>query len=362
MSRTTSPRGLRPHELRTTLQQQVPGPLYLCLGDEPYLIDQSIEIFHTAVIGPETDVFNESRFVAGETPAHEIVGAAGTFPAFAERRLVIVTRGEAFNAADQEALSAYIDAPSPSTCFVLVMAKGDQRRRFFSSMMQRAVLINCQPLFERELPAWLQNHAASMGLRLTAEALHALVERTGSALHALSNELQKLRDYVGRPHTLPSGSSPSRTAEAVTVEQLLAVSAGGRERSLFELTDAVGNRRTAQALGVTRALIDQGDYPPVLIVALTRHFRRLWMTKGHLDAGGPATALPQLLGVAPRYAETVRQQASRFSLGELEAAMARCLVADAQIKGGRIGNGQVVEFLVLELCQGVPGPVMVTPA
>jgi DNA polymerase-3 subunit delta len=377
MTRTASPRGLRPHELRAALKTPPPAPLYLCLGEEPHLAAQALELLRTAVVGPEPDVFNSDRFTAGETPAAGIVNAAGTLPAFAERRLVVITHAEAFGAADQAILTEYVNAPSPTTCMVVIAAKADQRQRFFAALMKQAVLINCHPLYERELPKWLDHQTASIGLRLTPEAAHALIEQTGSSLESLINELEKLRAYASaRANALaqPGGDAPlpltppSPTRERslvdapVTLDELQAVSAGARERSVFELTDAVGERRAVAALTILRRLFEQGEYPVPVTTMLTRHMRRLRIAKSHLHAGAAVGALASLLAVMPRYAETLGRQAGGFTEEQLERALSRCLVADAQLKGGRLQKERVVEFLVIELCRGLPGPLTVTPA
>ncbi|MEW6324801.1 MAG: DNA polymerase III subunit delta [Nitrospirota bacterium] len=338
-------RGLRPPDLRRALSRQPPGPLYFCLGEESYLTEQAIDLLRAAAVGDGDDLFNVERFEAGALMT-SVLTAAATLPAFAQRRVVILTRADALTAGDQDRLAGYVEAPVPTTCLVIAAAKADQRRRLFSLLQQRATVINCQPLFERELPGWLMGQAAAMGLQLAPEAAHELLERTGTSLHALINELEKLR------------------AHGVTIDlaALTALTSHGREHSVFELTDALGERRLADALALARRLLDHGEHPVGLTTMLIRHLRRLRLARCAADAGVPPAELARRLGVMPRYADTLSRQANGFTADQLTRALACCLTADAQLKGGRLPKEQVVDLLLLEVCGDWSGPLMAAPA
>jgi DNA polymerase-3 subunit delta len=352
MTRHASGRGLRPHQLRAVLKQSPPAPLYFCVGEEPYLMAQALDSLRSATVGPD-DLFNYQRFDAGDVPVTEMLTAIDTLPAFAERRLVVISRAESLTADAQAALLAALDTSPPTTCLAITACKVDQRRRLFAWLNQHATPINCQPLLERELPAWLLNQAAAWHLQLAPDVVQALLDQTGSSLHALVNELEKLQWHAGRP----AGS----TRITITLEQLRTVAARERDRSIFELTDAVGQRRSAEALSIVRRLLDQGEQPVGLTMMLTRHLRRLLLAKAACDAGATPADLARRLSVAPRYAETLGRQIAGFTRAELQQAMTDCLTADAQLKGGRAPKDLVIDGLILELCGAMPGPLMVTP-
>jgi len=339
MTRVTS-RSYRPHELEQLLRKEPPRPLYSCLGEESYLSAQAIDLLRAATVGPD-DAFNFHRFDAGPGVVNDVVAAASTLPAFASWRMVVLTRTEAVPAAEQDVLLGYLESPSPTTCLVLTAAKADQRRKLFSSLLERAVQINCQPLFERELPAWVAGQASAMGLTLTADTAHALVEQTGASLHALLNELEKLRAHA------QSGQAPG----TITPDALAELTAHGRTHSVFELTDAAGERRLADALIAVHRLLVNGEQPVGLVALLTRHLRRLLLVRCALDAGAPASSLAQQLGVMPRYADTLARQANRFTAAELRRTLERCLIADSRLKGGRMADEQVLDWLLIEICR-----------
>jgi DNA polymerase-3 subunit delta len=352
MTRHSSVRGLRSHELRAALKKLPPAPLYFCVGEESYLISQALDLLRAATVGPD-DLFNYQRFEAGDAPLSEMLTAIDMLPAFAERRLVVIARVETLAAEVQISLLSALGTLPPTTCLAITAAKIDQRRRLFAWLNQHATQINCQPLLERELPAWLNSQAAALGLHMAPDVAHALLEQTGSSLHALVSELEKLKLYAGQ--------AGQATRTTITLEGLHALSARERDRSIFELTDAVGQRRCVAALVIVRRLLDQGEQPVGLTMVLTRHLRRLRLAKAARDAGASTADLARHLAVAPRYAETISRQVAGFTHAELKRALTSCLTADAQLKGGRVPKAYVLDGLILELCGKLPGPLMVTP-
>jgi len=352
MTRQAAGRGLRPHQLRAALKQSPPAPVYFCVGEEPYLMAQALDALKTALVRPD-DLFNYERLDAAEIPVADMLTSVETLPAFVDRRLVVITHAEALTADAQASLLAALDTLPSTTCLVITACKIDQRRRLFSWLTQHAVTVNCQPLLERELPAWLISQAAALHLHLAPDVVPALLDQAGSSLHALVNELEKLQWHAGPP------VESARTA--ITLEQLRSVAARERDRSIFELTDAVGQRHGAEALVIVRRLLDQGEQPVGLTMVLTRHLRRLRLAKAACDAGATPADLARRLAVAPRYAETLCRQIAGFTRADLRRAMAACLTADAQLKGGRMPKELVVDGLILELCGAMAGPLMVTP-
>ncbi len=352
MTRSTSTRGLRPHDLRAALKKSPPAPLYFCLGEEPYLITQALDLLRASTVGPD-DLFNYQRFDAGDASMTDMLTAVATLPAFAERRLVVIADVDSLLADAQASLLAALDTLPSTTCLAITAAKADQRRRLFVWLNQHATVINCQPLLERELPAWVNSQAATLELQLAPDVAHALLEQTGSSLHALINEMEKLK--------LHSGQDAHAGRTVITLDALHAVASRERDRSIFELTDAVGQRRGAAALAIVRRLLDQGEQPVGITVMLTRHLRRLWLAKAAREAGASSADLAQRLAVSPRYADTISRQVAGFTSAELQQGLAYCLTADAQLKGGRMPKDQVVDGLILELCERLPGPLMVTP-
>src|SRR2546422_7191948 len=146
---------------------------------------------------PYTTLF---RSVYGdETEAAEILTLCGNLPMFATRRLVVVKEVGALGVREAERLLLYLEAPVETTCLVLTGGKVDGRVKFFQTLKQAAVSVDCAPLDARGLPAWGQDQAGALGLRLDEAARELLIEGSGGGPGGLWRGKGKLAAYVA-PH------------------------------------------------------------------------------------------------------------------------------------------------------------------
>ena len=123
-------------------------------------------------------------------------------PVFAERRLVVVKAAEKLNARESELLLDCVKNPVESTTLVFVSPKLDGRLKFSQALTRAAITVDCSPLRDAQLPAWIAREAERVGLRLEDAATQVLQESCGTSLYGVRHELEKLASYV--PSDRPS--------------------------------------------------------------------------------------------------------------------------------------------------------------
>ncbi len=116
----------------------------------------------------------------------------------------------------------------------------------------------------------VQKTLTPAGKTIEPDALALLIERVGSNLWALSNQLQQLISFVG----------PESTIHREHVET---VSQHVREEALYELTGAVTSGDCARALAHLSRLLDQGYHGLQILAALTNEIRRLVSARDLID-------------------------------------------------------------------------------
>jgi DNA polymerase-3 subunit delta len=164
-----------PQELTKRLTSGRIEPLYLVLGEEPWLVDQALGALRRYAAATD-DLMNTHIFSGAEVTGSEIVAMAQTFPALAPRRFIVVRDAERLAAAD--ALTAYCADPSPSTCLVFVMPKPDRRKAWVQALTNRAATVTCDPLKPFALGRRLQREATSREITLTEEGAACLLARS----------------------------------------------------------------------------------------------------------------------------------------------------------------------------------------
>src|SRR5689334_16304568 len=140
-----------PAQVRQQIAKGTADPIYLLLGDDDAEIAR-LAADLTSLVEDELRVFNVERMYAGEkstTPA-AIVQACRQIPMMGERRVVVVLRGErllkpkrrskdedldrdgdadAEPPSDMDALTEYVQNPSPTTTLVIAAADIDKTRK-----------------------------------------------------------------------------------------------------------------------------------------------------------------------------------------------------------------------------------------
>ncbi len=327
-------------QLESALRQQIPAPLYLIVGEEDLLRDRALAVLKTVVLAEEGNDFNYNLLYGGEISGREIVGIVSEVPVFAERRLVVVKAAEKISARDGEQLLECVKNPIPSTTLVFMSAKLDGRLKFSQALARTAVVIDCAPLRDNQLPAWIANEAQRVGVRVTDQATQLLKEVCGTSLYGLRRELEKLAAYV----------PADRSISPADVQVLRGIDPGA---SVFDLTLAIAEGRHGRTLAILARNLESGEAPLRILGSLAWQYRRLWKAKELLVQNGREGEVARTLRMDPW---KVRPFLNRFSEPHLQAALHLCFEADEKLKGGSGSSARMVlEQVLWRLCQSVSG-------
>ena len=322
------------------LKKGPPKPVYAIDGEERLMVDEALRALKAASVPPHAVDFNFDQMNAKEVPVARIVEASQTLPAFAERRMVLVTQAEHIDIEKATELVSYFDDPSPTSVLVLVAtAKFDARTKFYKALQKADSTYRFDRPSAREMPNALRARARAMGIEIEDGAVRLLVDAVGNDLSTASQALEVMSLYVG-PHA-------GRAINAEDVAQVVAVT---REENIFALVDAIGSRDRAAALEGLHAMLSGGQAHPLQLLALVaRHYRNLMKAKAAQGAGVPRNELPKLMGVPPFAVDKILGQARGYSGRKLAENLSAVAAADRALKGGRLDPARAMERLVFEL-------------
>jgi DNA polymerase-3 subunit delta len=209
---------------------------------------------------------------------------------------------------------------------LLVTASALDRRTAWVKAFGDAV-VECEaPAQARELVAFVKRDAKRLGIGLESGAAEALVERVGSSLLSLRNELEKAALLAG-------------PGQKVAARHVAESAADLAEEPVWELTDAIGEGRAGDALSVLGKVLRAGAPAPVVLGTLAGHFRKLL----RLRTGG-AIAAP------PFVQRKLESQARRYAPARLQVCLHAIHETDEALKGqGALPPELALERLVLGL-------------
>ena len=326
-------------ELAQSLAHSGVMPLYAVVGEEDYLRDHSIAALRAAALGAGAESgFNYDVFHGDDSSIGDVLACAAEIPVFAERRVVVYKSVEKLPAREGEKLLSYLASPNETTTFIVAGAKLDGRLKWTQALTKRAVTINCAPLRDAQLSAWIRQEAAALGVRLHEDAIQLLREVGGESLYAVKRELEKLAAYV------PS----DRTVQSSDVEALRGTEPGA---SVFDLMNAIGAHDHGRAFRILARNVENGEAPLRILGALVWQYRRLWKLKEQLKSGGREGEAARAFRMDP---SRVRGFLARFSDDQMAQAFDWFLETDFKLKGGSASTPvRVMEDLLFRLC-GAP--------
>jgi DNA polymerase-3 subunit delta len=196
---------------------------------------------------------------------------------------------------------------------------------------------------EEDAMRWAVATAQQADTRLEPDAARELVDALGADMMLVSSELEKLLLY-----TLGRGK--------ITLGDVETMVLSAKQRTLYELTDAISARDRARALALLQGLLNSSDAGEEGAIGhlymLAKTFRQMLviLEKNVRDSRAIWQALWQGFRMPPFAADDLIRQARRYkSRRELTRALRLVARADLELRSSPPDKRLVLERLVYEL-------------
>jgi len=325
-------------ELLQRIRKGQYDPIYLFVGEEEFLKEESIRLLSDTLVDPQTKEFNFDLLYGGETEGSAIVDIATAYPMMTDRRVVILRDIHKCSVKDRKALLAYAANPAPSTCLICAGPKVDLRKSFYKELSKAALTVVFWPLFENQIPAWIRKHTQNKGKDISTDAMITLQNLVGSSLQELANEIDKLVTYCG-------------DQARIEKTDVIKVVGGTKVNSVFDLVDVVAGKKTDLSLQILHSLFESGESEVGMVWMLTRHFVILAKVHQLQTDGYRGDKIAGRMKLRPKMMTQYLQQARQLSQRQLKTAFQLLLEADANLKSSYQAPRLIMELLVMKLCQ-----------
>jgi DNA polymerase-3 subunit delta len=196
---------------------------------------------------------------------------------------------------------------------------------------------------EEDAMRWAVTTAQDAGIRLEPDAARELVDALGADMMLVSSELEKLLLYA-----MDRGK--------ITLGDVETMVLAAKQRSLYELTDAISARDRVRAIALLHGLLNSSDAGEDSAIGhlymLARTFRQMLviLEKNVRDSRAIWQALWQGFRMPPFAADDLIRQARRYkSRRELTRAIRLVARADLELRSSPPDKRLVLERLVYEL-------------
>jgi DNA polymerase III subunit delta len=346
-------------------------PGYVLLGDEAFLYERCRRAVLDTLIEPAMRDFAVAEIDLAETSIFEALDRAQTPSLMAPFQVLFLRNlktlyGRGAKKDEFAALDAYGRSPNPQALLVFVadhlhlpsdlrrmeMQDKDRYERIRETLGDWCGMVELVRVEESDAMRWLVAEAEKRGSVFEVDAARELADALGSDLMLMASELEKLVLYTGERRRIMLGD----------VETMVL---GAKQRSLYELTDAISAKDRPRALALLQGLLNASDGGEESAIGhlymLARTFRQMLviLEKNVRDSRAIWQALWQGFRMPPFAAEDLIRQARRYkSRRELTRALRLIARADLELRSSPPDKRLVLERLVLALAseeQAQPG-------
>ncbi len=336
-------------------------PAYLLVGDEAFFRKQCRDAVVQHLVAADTRDFSVHEFDLSDAPIAEVLDAARTPSLMAPFQVFFIRGvkglyGRGSHEQEFNAIADYVQHPNPDAVLIFVadhisipadarrmdLTDKDRYERIRDTLGQYCETIVLARVEEGEAVRWITETAAAEGVKVDSDAARELVDALGGDMMLVANELEKLILYVGEKKRISLGDVETMVLAA-------------KQRSLYELTDAISAKDRPRALAVLDAILSSSDGEEASIghlYMLAKTFRQMLVIfeKRVRDSRALWQALWQGFRVPPFAAEDVLRQARRYkSRRELTRALRLVARADLELRSNPPSKRLIMERLVLEL-------------
>jgi DNA polymerase-3 subunit delta len=304
---------------------------YLLYGGEEYLKKLYRDKLKAAILPDDSDM-NYSYYEGKDVEPRKVADTAQTLPFFSDRRLIIIENSGFFK--NQNELAELIESSPDSTIFIFVEDEIDKRSKLFKLVRDKGNVTEMNGLDEQNLKLFTASLLEQSGKKITEANVTYLLDKTGTDMMNICNEVEKLVNYVG-------------DRDIITPFEIDAVVTTQITGKIFLMIDAIGSKQSDRALELYYDLISVREKPLSILYLITRHFNILLQSKDLQARGYNPASISEMVGVPPFAVSKYLGQAKNFSIGRLKEALDYAAEVEEQIKTGRMLEKIGVELLII---------------
>jgi DNA polymerase-3 subunit delta len=337
-------------------------PGYVLAGDEIFLLDRCRAAVLKGFVPTDLRDFSLSDLDLASTSIFEVLDRAQTPSLMAPFQVIFVrnvrqlyTRGA--KKEEFAALDRYFKSPNPQALLLFIadflripqdarrMEMDDKNRfeRLRETLGEHCGIVELARVGEEDAMRWAVATAQESQVRIEVDAARELVDALGADMMLVSSELEKLLLYAAGRGRITLGDVETMVLAA-------------KQRSLYELTDAISARDRVRALTLLHGLLNSSDAGEDAAIGhlymLARTFRQMLviLEKNVRDSRAIWQALWQGFRMPPFAADDLIRQARRYkSRRDLTRALRLVARADLELRSSPPDKRLVLERLVYEL-------------
>lgn len=310
--------------------------LILMFGEEDFFIEKEMEIIKKKYLSEGAEQMDYVKLdLAGKEPDIEKIRENLELPSWLSQKRIVVVSDFAIPSDADEFVKLLSSVPDGSL-LVFITSKVDKRKKsVMNAFTKYGVVAELNYLDEDKSSLWITQVLGKNKITIDEEAASSIVSRCDKSMRLISSEVSKIVLYCAASKTVH--------VDINLVEQICPPDING---SVFNITDAVGQKDVNTALLILNNLIIMKEPTQRIRFMLMRHLKHLICAKELNDQAQIASRLK----VQPFVAKKLLSQSSRFNLNTLIMLFQECVKEDGEIKHGNLDDRKSLESFIVLAC------------
>jgi DNA polymerase-3 subunit delta len=337
-------------------------PAYVLVGDDTFLYERCRQAVLKAFVPNDMREFCLAEMDLSDHTIFSILDTARTPSLMAPFQVIFVRNlkqlyGRGAKKEEFAELERYFRQSNPGALILFIadhiripadlrrMDMDDKNRyeRLRETLGDHCGIVELARVEEADAMRWVAATAGEQGTRIDPDAVRELVDSLGTDMMLVSSELEKLLLY-------------SYGRGKITLGDVETMVLSAKQRSLYELTDAISLKDRARALALLQGLLNSSDAGEDAAIGhlymLARTFKQMLviLEKNVRDSRAIWQALWQGFRMPPFAADDLIRQARRYkNRRELTRALRLIARADLELRSSPPDKRLVLERLVYDL-------------
>lgn len=348
----------------TEVRSEERRPSYVLLGDETFLFEMCRRGVLQALVPDDLRDFCLHDLDLAETTVFDALDLAQTPSLMAPFQVFFLRNVKTLYGRGQKkeefaAIEEYFRRPNPQALLLwtadhialpqdlrrMDMQDKERAEKIRETLGESCGIVELQRVSEEDAVQWVLREAEARGVRVKEDAGRELVDALGVEMLTVQGELEKLLLYAG-----------ARGGDSIDVVDVETMVSSAKQRSLYELTDAISLRDAPRALALLQGLLNASDGGEDAAIGhvftLAKTFRQMLVLneKQVRDQRAMWQVLWPGFRVAPFAADALIAQARRYrDRGDLVRALRLIAKADLELRSNPADKRLVLERLVMRL-------------
>lgn len=321
-------------QLNADIKNGIFARCYLLCGKETYLRNLYKNKLIKALVS-EGDTLNYNRYTGDDVTAGEIIDQAETMPFLAERRVILVENCS-LGKNGLDALIEYIPDMPETTMLILVDPDLDGKSKVYKTFDKEGQAYEFGVQTDHDLRDWIIDRLKYEKKTSERPVVDMIIERTGPNMLAISTELEKLFSYTA-------------DKTFITVADVETITTTSVNDKVFDMIDAMVNKKTTEALKIYHDIIVQKDSNPIGVLKLIiRQYNIMLQIKELRSNGIPSSRLPDLIKQQAFVCRKCEAQTRYYTTEKIRQVLEACAKVEEDVMMRSMDANFMVELLIIE--------------